>query len=252
MDKKQSNKMSMIEGVNAFLSEHEIVFNNDAGLKETAIKLSQKINEINARENIRVNILKGKKEAKQISRDYIITRGLSVASKLFDYATESGNSELKAVSDYTRSGIRKVRDTELLIILDTIRENASVNLESLAQYGLTQEKLDTFTSDMERYQTAIDRKKSSEAVKISSKKTLSALFTEAGQILRRLDKMVEEYHDTDSQFYNGYKSARNIKDLGIRHKPEDRLKEVTNKAAAVPKQEATQEDGNEQEQASNQ
>ncbi|MBK9334713.1 MAG: hypothetical protein IPM96_20505 [Ignavibacteria bacterium] len=31
---------------------------------------------------------------------------------------------------------------------------------------------------------------------------------------------MEEFYGTERQFYVGYKSARNIKDLGIRHKPD--------------------------------
>lgn len=220
MEKRLSNKMAMVEGVNAYLYEHENVYSDNAGLKEAKLKLQQKIDEINARENVRTNVLKGKREAKEHFRGKIITKALSIASMLFDYAADSGNKELKALSDYTRSGMGKIRDSELLVILNTIRTNTEANIEALSRYGITREKLDEFILEIEKYMLAIDRKKSSEAVKVSSKKTLSVLISEATLMLKRLDKMMEGYHESESQFYHGYKSARSIKDFGIRHKPE--------------------------------
>ena len=219
MNKHQSNKISMIEGVHAYLTEHENVIENAAGIKSAAESLQVKITEIRSKENERLNVLKGKTLAKEAFRKHIVTQGLSFASKLFDLGKRSGNIELMTQSDYCRSDLKNIRDLELMLVLQTIKENAAANIEKLAVYGITQEKLDVFSSETVQFQESIDRKLTSVAIKISAGKTLTVLFREADQILKTLDKMVEEYHDSDNQFYLGYKSARSIKNLGLRHRP---------------------------------
>jgi hypothetical protein len=51
---------------------------------------------------------------------------------------------------------------------------------------------------------------------------MSNLFTQADTILtEQLDRMMEKFNSSDQQFYQEYKSAREIKDLGHRiEKPE--------------------------------
>lgn len=221
MNKRLNNRYAMLEAVNAYLSEHGNLFAENSGLTVSGSMLQQKINEINERENIRQNVLKGRKEARDDSRSSIISKALSVSSKLFSYAEDSGNSELKAQSDYRRSHLNKLRDAELSVILNTISVNATVNIEALSSYGLSQEKLNAFKSEISGFQNAVDNKKFSEAVKVSSGKTLSVLFDEANQILNRIDKLMEEYFKTNIQFFKGYKSARIIKDFGRRYKTEE-------------------------------
>ena len=81
MNKHQSNKISMIEGVHAYLTEHENVIENAAGIKSAAESLQVKITEIRSKENERLNVLKGKTLAKEAFRKQIVTQGLSAAKR---------------------------------------------------------------------------------------------------------------------------------------------------------------------------
>ena len=81
MNKHQSNKISMIEGVHAYLTEHENVIENAAGIKSAAESLQVKITKIRSKENERLNVLKGKTLAKEAFRKQIVTQGLSAAKR---------------------------------------------------------------------------------------------------------------------------------------------------------------------------
>ncbi len=220
MDKRLSNKLTMIEGVHAYLTDHENKFSSNTGMVNTKERLLLKIGDIYDMEAQRVNVLKGKMEAKETYRDLIITQGLSFSAKLFDLAILNKNIELSAQSDYNRSALSKQRDRELLGTLEVIKENAEANMEALSVYDITPEKLQSFATMISIYRSRIESKQTSEALKSSARKTLSVLFKEANLILKSLDKMMEEFHDTEVQFYVGYKAARNIKDLGIRYRPD--------------------------------
>ncbi|MBK8982397.1 MAG: hypothetical protein IPM38_08795 [Ignavibacteria bacterium] len=186
----------------------------------TKERLLLKIGDIYDREAQRVNVLKGKMEAKETYRDHMITQGLSFSSKLFDLGNLNKNIELSAQSDFNRSGLNKQRDRELLGTLEVIKENAEANIEALSVYDITPEKLQSFATMISIYRSRIESKQTSEALKSSARKTLSVLFKEANLILKSLDKMMEEFHDSEVQFYVGYKTAQNIKDLGIRYRPD--------------------------------
>ena len=71
----------MVEGVHAYLTEHENVIENAAGIKSAAESLQVKITEIRSKENERLNVLKGKTLAKEAFRKQIVTQGLSAAKR---------------------------------------------------------------------------------------------------------------------------------------------------------------------------
>ncbi|MBK9333151.1 MAG: hypothetical protein IPM96_12285 [Ignavibacteria bacterium] len=220
MNKRLSNKLTMLGGVHAYLSEHENIYPSNPGMINVREKLHLKITEIQNREIQRLNVLKGKREAKATYRELLITGGLSFAAKLFDLGKEMNNIELSSQSDFTRSELDKQRDLELLATLEFIKENSEAYIEGLSAYGINEEKLRDYAANLSIYKSSLESKLTSEAIKSSAGKTLAVLFQEASQILRSLDKMMEEFYGTERQFYVGYKSARNIKDLGIRHKPD--------------------------------
>lgn len=233
MKKRLGNKISMYEGVHAYLTEHEEIFISIAGMIELRGKLHDKITEIHGKQNEKENVAKGKKEAKEATRENMITQGLAFAAKLFDLGKKSKNIELSAQSDFTRSMLGKLRDPELVNLLETIKTNAASNIQELSAYGITQDKFDSFINSFNVYKAAINSKLSSAAIKVSANKTLTVLFKEADVILRTIDKMMEEFHDTESQFYLGYKNARSIKDLGLRHRPPVENQQRDNHPASV-------------------
>ena len=227
MIKRHENKITMLDAVHAYLSEHDNIIESNSGIAMIKEELGRKITEIRIREVLRENVNKGKTKAKHNYRNEIIRIGLSIASKLYDYGKKSGNAELLTQSDFARSDLSRIRDSELINLLHNVSENTEIYLESLSSYGITREKADEFISKMNAYRNSLENQLASKAIRISAKKSLVVLFNEADMILTSLDKMVEEFHRTDVQFYNGYKSARSIKNLGIRHRqPEELIPET--------------------------
>ena len=55
------------------------------------------------------------------------------------------------------------------------------------------------------------------AVRKGALKTMTTLFEEVDSIIDTIDRLMENYSDSHAEFYTGYKAARKIKDLGIRH-----------------------------------
>lgn len=218
MLKRYKNKLSMLEAVHAYLTEHESILTANSGIALVHADLGRKINEIRSIENLRLNVLSGKSDAKNSTRFEITNAGFAYASKLYDYAVKMDNQELKSQNEFTRSEILKMRDSELLIKLQNISANIESNIEALLTYGINPEKAEEFRQKITEYGKSVESLMSSRAIKTSAGKTIDVLFTESDSILKSLDMMAEEYRKSDISFYNGYKSARNIKDLGKRYR----------------------------------
>lgn len=219
MNKIQKNSFLMLEGVHAYLAEHENIHQNEPGLSEAIGILGTKISEIHDTENQRFNVLIGKVKARKIKRGKLTTLGLAIASKLYAYGKKVNNTELMAQSDYSRSVLNRKRDIELLVVLDTVKANSSQHIESLLQYNITAEKINEFGEEIASFREKIENKISSQSIKTGARKNMQKMFKETRDILRSIDKMMEVYYDSGSQFYLGYKSVRIVKNYGIRHKP---------------------------------
>lgn len=228
MIKKHENKIAMLDGVHAFINEHENIKAANSGLALVNTDLGNKIEEIRSLENTRMNIFKGRTISKNKSRAEIINLGFDFASKLFDYGKKSRNSELVSQSDFNRSEISQIRDTELINRLQNISENVESNQEALLTYGITPEKFGEYKEKVQSFISTLESKTTSQAVKISAGKTISVLFREADVILKTLDKMIESFQLTEIGFYKGYKAVRSIKDLGRRYRqPKEQVPEQT-------------------------
>ena len=228
MLKRHENKIAMLDGVHAFINENENILASNSGLVLVNRDFGNKIEEIRNLENTRLNVFKGKTISKNKFRIEMINLGFDFASKLFDYGKKSGNQELVSQSDFNRSEVEKSRDTELINRLQNISENVELYLESLLPYGITLESSNEFRNKVQAFKEVLDNKATSQAVKISARKTISVLFREADVILKTLDKMAESFQLTEIRFYNGYKAARSIKDLGKRYRqPEEQIPEQT-------------------------
>ncbi|MBK8550263.1 MAG: hypothetical protein IPL53_04065 [Ignavibacteria bacterium] len=62
-------------------------------------------------------------------------------------------------------------------------------------------------------------------VKKGANTSLTNLFKDADSLLDSIDKFMENYKDSNKDFYAGYKAARVIRDLGIRHNGEEEEEE---------------------------
>jgi len=104
--------------------------------------------------------------------------------------------------------------TKLLAIKDDVRDN----LNALASHGITQQVYDEFAATVDNYVTSVGVKETSYAERSAAVKSITDLFDQASESLKTLDKLIEEYRTKNPNFFNGYKSARGIKDFGYRSK----------------------------------
>ncbi|HMS34393.1 MAG TPA: hypothetical protein PKC91_09920 [Ignavibacteria bacterium] len=221
MQKRQKNKFAMYGTVHTFLEDKSAVYADNEEFNLHRISLKQNLAEIRLKDDTGKKATKGKSKNKEVTRTSVSSQALAVAGALYAYAKKSGNQSLIASMNLTKSKLDKLRDSELITELNSIKEKAIEKSADIRKYGIPAEKLESYTTNIETYSKALGAQDTGGAVKKGAYKSLSTLFKDADSLLDSIDKLMENYKDSNEDFYAGYKTARVIKDLGIRHNEEE-------------------------------
>ncbi len=239
MIQRQKNKLTTFETVQAYLEKNSSVFGNIEQFVNVQNAFKSKLQEIAAKEDLRMNASKGKTLDKNLTRKKATSTALVVAGALYAFGKDTKNIPLTEKANIKISKLDKMRNIELPIALNTIKGLIMENTEALHGYGLSQERQASFESKIEGYVAALNARQSSAAQKSGASKVLSGLFKEAGVILDSIDKLAEGFREDNFQFYKGYKAARVFKNLGIRHRPvpetNQQVPEVKTGPSTIPK-----------------
>jgi len=218
MIKTQKNKYSMYVGVRAYLDDHSAGYEDNEEFNEHMNSFKSILEEIAAKEDERSKATLGKVKYKAKIRKSVTDQALAVAGAIYSYAKKSGNDNLKDSVDFKKSDFVKFRDAGLVIELESLKDKAVQHSAEIARYGITAEKLTGFQNEAAKYADALGAKNTGSATRSGANKTMVSLFKEADNLLDSIDRFMENYKISDKDFYDGFKSARVIRDLGTRHK----------------------------------
>ncbi|MFZ1322883.1 MAG: hypothetical protein WAT71_15105 [Ignavibacteria bacterium] len=222
MIKNQKNKFTMYEAVTAYLGENNLLFSDNEEFTDHLNSFRATVSVIAIMEDERSKSITGKTKNKLISRKTVTDEALAVAGAIYAYAKKSGNVTLMESVNPRKSKYDRFRENVLVIELNFIKDKAIENSQALERYGISADKLSQFTDNITAFSNAIGARAAGGAAKSSATKTLFTRFNEAGDILDSIDRLMEIYRVSNNEFYQGYKSARVIWDLGIRHKVQDK------------------------------
>ena len=217
MIRYQKNKNSMYETVLAYVEENRAVYSGTEEFTSSVINLRSVMDQIKAKEDESSSVTTGKTKNKNVTKESVCRSAILIAGALYAAGKKTGNVVLSENADISKSFLRSLRNHDLVIKLGAIKDLAVENREIIVSYGVTDDKYTDFLTRVEMYTTALSAKSSSGAAKSSAIKSLKQLFKEGDDILDILDRLNENYIESNTAFYNGYKAARVIKNLGIRH-----------------------------------
>lgn len=222
MKKYQKNKYAMYEAVNSYLDKNSSRYSEIQEFVSLKSSFRRKKEEIGLMEDLKKKSTAGRTKDKRVSRETVINQALAVTGAVRAFAKKTGNLTLEEEFHIPKSGFKLLRDSGLIIELNSIRIKAEQNSEALTGFGITSEYLTDFIQNITLYTNAVGARDTGKAQKTGAIETLQKLFREADSILESIDLLMDQYINSDVEFYSGYKSARVIMNLGIRHDiPED-------------------------------
>jgi len=218
MTGEQANKFSMYSATVNVLKAHlgsTTVIPAFAGAYE---RFDDLLDEIGVKDKERVSKTSGKVAAKDEAEDSMAMATVIVSSGLVALAKSKNNVQLKDAAHIMESRFRHSRPTEQLNTAKLTYDLAVANKEDLAQFGITSAMLDDLKARIAAYETAVKEVSSGMAERSGARSAVSDLFVQADEVLKdELDRMMQIFRVTDPEFYNDYRSARVIRDLGVRH-----------------------------------
>ena len=223
MTQSEENKSNMYNATDAVLKSNDSIIAEVPALGEVHTDLQALIAEIEAKNSELMTVTDGKTSVKSKAINELITSFVPFASAVKAYATRKKLLELKVAVDYTESDLKHLTHAELPLKVKSIKDAAQGVLASLANYGMTQAKLDLVDAKLEALKNAKGRKDVGYTDRSATRVALTELFAKADELLKdEADGIVEVVKESHPDFYNQYFAARVIKDLGGSHtKPED-------------------------------
>jgi hypothetical protein len=159
---------------------------------------------------------------KKAKRNDMVEDAAVLAAKLKTLGSDTNDERLVQIGDLKRSDLERMRDTQLLPTVQGLVNAADASAAGLVNYGVTAAMIASLGTKMGAYDVSLGSKESSFSVKGAAYTALLNLFDSADNILKnKLDNLMEGFKKDDNEFYNQYKLAREIRDLGVRHEKEE-------------------------------
>jgi hypothetical protein len=218
MTGNQSNKHSMYTATVKLLRN---------GAAKTAVipafagalqRMDTLVMQIGDKDKERMGKTTGKHAVKDEAEDALMTATIILASALSAFARSQGNTELKERVHIRENQLRHARSNEQINVAKIIHDLAKANEQGLVEFGVNAAMMEDLKSRIAAYEAAVKDWSSGVAERVGARTAVGELFVQADEILKEdLDPMMQIFRVTDPEFYNDYRAARVIKDIGVRH-----------------------------------
>ncbi len=218
MNANQSNKLRAYQAVQAVLDEHETTWQTLPAFATGVEEFDALIPEINELVQTQASRA-GATNEKAYALEALGNAAHEVTAAVLAYAVKTGDHELSGRVDFSRSDITAGRESVVVARCRDILAAATANVDSLADYGVNQAKLNAFKKKIDAFEAVQAKPRQKIATSSAATKTLPERFGQADVILgKRLDSLVVQFKDSAPDFYGAYRTARSIVDNPGGHK----------------------------------
>jgi hypothetical protein len=219
MDIKQTNRVNMFKTVAAYLDRHNLIWSTMAPLAAAVQTFNDKIAAIDAASREQ-ETPSGAAENKAAAREALEDVLFLTCEALGVLSHTSNNHELRALTALSPTAISKLNGEELAGRATTVLSEANARKTELAPLQVTQANLDELTQALDAFGGAKEQPRTAMAERMAQTETLADSIREANGILRdQIDRLVNLFRRTNSEFVAGYRGARVVVDRVARHTP---------------------------------
>jgi hypothetical protein len=211
MTDKQENILRMYYAVSAVCDTNIEIWQENEVFSASYRKLQTKIPEIlKHREIIKMEDI-ASESFKRFDRIELEEMGFYISGKLLIIANNTSNKNLNAQISPNRNNLIKADDTELVTICNIIAQNATLYNDKMAELGILSDDLAEFQQFISYFASNINRIRHYVLKNKSSQELIKKLFKDVDDILKNnLDPDIEFFKNSDPDFYNQYKAAREV------------------------------------------
>ena len=214
MNDRQENKLTMYRAVETLLDNNAAKTGPIAALSTAITNFKNLIGEIETAEQEKQTATTGKTASKGEAEAVLISEAVTIAAGLKALGSVTNNKELIEAGGETKSSLYGTRDTDLVTKTQLIHDFANTNAIALADYGITPAMITSLQTRITDFNSALGTREESVALRVAAGAEVEGFFKDADNVLvNQVDKIMEVFRESDTQFYNEYKNARVIRDL---------------------------------------
>lgn len=215
MTGKQETKLTMYVGVDKQVMDNSTIVNQLPNFQFNYEKFKETIAAIQVTTGIQVFDKSGFGSEKDLYREELVRLVADTARKMMAFAVNQNNQVLLKEVDITESTLKRSRDTILKELAQGIFNRAQTYLPLLSDYGLNDANLEALKSAIAAYSEAIPKPRLSIAEQKQATLQLAKLFEEADTYLDKMDVLVEIVRTNQIGFYEAYRNARKLINVGV-------------------------------------
>lgn len=216
MKAKQSSKVRSFQAVSAVFSKHEETWKPLKAFGKGVTDFQAIIPEINSTLQIQSS-QSGVTAEKALALEQMGNAAFEIAGAVASFGLDTEDVALEKRVDFSRSAITDGRENDVLARCNDILAAAQANVDSLADYGITQAKLTAFKKKIDAFEALLGKPREAITTSSAATKHLEVLLDRADMVLgRKLDRLSVQFKETAPEFYDSYQAARAIVDSGSR------------------------------------
>ena len=217
MNSRQESRLSMLREVKGYLEQHTAVTGQLPNFGVYFAKLETALNKAGELALGQMSAQSGQGLMKQRAREALTGLTIDMARRVKAFAMLGGNMELAAQTNISKRRMMLVADTVAANTARGVLHKATENAPVLGPYGVGSAELGALEGAIAAYEAVLSAPRTAIAKRKSVLAGFALQLEEAMAVLKFIDMLVEIVKDEQGGFYDGYRSARKLKNHSLRH-----------------------------------
>jgi hypothetical protein len=162
----------------------------------------------------------GVAEDKEAARTDLEDKMVVLAGLLSAYAAKSGDHDLGARVEMTRSSVDRLSESDLVQTATRVADTATANLSALESYGVKSTQVTELTEARTKFESIKGSPREAIVGRKVATMSLPTTIAAVRSIFRNeIDKMMQSFRTGNRDFYNAYITARIVVNRGATRPP---------------------------------
>ncbi|MEO1255275.1 MAG: hypothetical protein AAFY41_10375 [Bacteroidota bacterium] len=212
MDKRQTNKLEMMETTNTYLDANTAAWSAIPIVSTYKNRLSQAIDGIKtaAQDQEAAQVFIG---SSLQNLKITISEKMDILDDVLEaYADDTDNAPLLAQADNSKSDYLRLPNEDFETKVKNVIKLLEEHVAEMEEYGLTQDQIDDVKLSFGSYQDKRGLPRTYQVASRQATESIETLVADGMEALNKLDKVMKRFKRSNSSFYTGYEAARTIVD----------------------------------------
>lgn len=212
MNDRQNAKLNMAQRVSETLKRYETEYSNIAPMVAVVAELNEGIKNIRdtQKEHVAVNVSASTLE-KRTAETQMILPSVRIANALYVIGFNSDNKDLITLHGFSENSFYRLSGNASLALARQMLDLANNYANELKNYGITETEIKTLEKAIETFNTTLGKPMDTIGERKQRTTNLMQLFAGLDSIFYdKLDKLMILFKQSSHDFYDEYRTARNI------------------------------------------